>query len=192
MHPGPVRHARRDDALFRLHLGARVFARGVKERRAAEVLVRLFVDSHVEECEDLRVRVRRLRGALAPAGAELLVQLLQVGDDEVVLRAQQRVQRGLGHVRFAQDPVDADDADALFGEQFCCSVQQPLARARPVPASLRWLLLAGGGQGKLLRASVAYQYRQTGTYSPLGAKKSPGFHPRDFTLSPIDACWSPD
>jgi len=145
-----VRHARGDDAQLRLRLRARVLVGGVLEVRATEVLVRFLRDGQVEEREDLVLRVGHSLGALRPAPAVLLVEILQVRDDQGVLRPEQGVERGLGHVRLPQDAVDADDPDALRGEQVGGRVQQALPGAGPVSAAAAGGLLRGGtlGHGK--------------------------------------------
>ena len=79
----------------------RVLAGRVGEMRTGEALLLLLVDPLVKHGGNLRLRVSEvLRVAL-----ELLVlvvgELVDVGDDQIVLRAEQRIRGGLGYVGLA-------------------------------------------------------------------------------------------
>lgn len=111
--------------------GLVVLGDGVDKRAAVEPLL---PEPLAEEGEDRQQACARVRPGLCRRGDEPVAPDLTLGAenrlDEMLLRAEQLVERGLGGAGFLDDGVDADCVDAALAEQVGRRGDQPAARRR--------------------------------------------------------------
>lgn len=119
------------DPLFREFRGR------IRVLASPEVLARRRGQCKVEECQDSAHGVVDARDRVVPSDAIAMVETVEVGVDEAVLRAVGRVQARARHPRLGEDPIDTHRANAELGEQCAGGVEESF-RGRPLGGGFDW------------------------------------------------------
>src|SRR5690348_7352120 len=157
--------------------GSAKLVRIIDERTAAIAGLRGAAREEIRDGVEHGARVvgkwREVRVPLLP---ELDIALLEIGDDQVVLRFETAVDADLRHARLVDDLLDADRANALAIEKVGRDRQYPLTRrllfrvARPASRTSSW---ARGSRSSTPRSSNSIAEASRAIRSALSPSASP-------------------
>ncbi|AGN20471.1 hypothetical protein C627_14510 [Corynebacterium glutamicum ZL-6] len=97
--------------------------------RAAEIFFWFFLNALIKERDDFIFRILHTDGALTPRFTPQLIEVLQVCNNQGVLRSEKGIEARLRHVSFTEDTINTDDANTFCGEKVGCAIEETLSGA---------------------------------------------------------------
>src|ERR1700751_3879562 len=109
---------------------ARVLRRGVDEGTAAVAGIGAVLLEQIEHRKNaLLCRPSTSRQLPRDVASPCVTSIAKVCGNQVILRLEVEVERGLGHTRLLDDPLDPDRADAIRIEELACHGQDSVSGA---------------------------------------------------------------